>query len=71
MRRSDLATGIHVDPGYYVLDGDEGDPRALVVQGPFPLGDQGQVQARAWGEQLAKRTGRPMSLVVVMDLPQS
>lgn len=71
MRRKDLAGGQHIDPGYYILDGAEGDPEALVVQGPFPMTPAGRVQAERWGEQCAKRIGHGVSLVQVIPIPGS
>lgn len=69
MRRSDLATAIHIAPGLYVVDGDEGDPDGIIVNGPLPDGDDGRVVALELCAQLHRRTGRPASLVLVANLP--
>ena len=69
MRRKDLATGVHIAPGLYLVDGDEGDPEGLIVGGPFPDSETGRVAAMALAEQLHRRTRRPASVTLVADVP--
>lgn len=69
MRRKDLHTNTNLAPGVYLLQGDEGDPEALVVQGPFPDTIEGKRTAGILGEQLTARTRVPHSLVMILNLP--
>lgn len=69
MRRADLTTAENIKPGLYVVDGDEGDPAGLIVGGPYPDTDVGRAIVGTLAGQLARRTGRPASWVVVVDLP--
>jgi hypothetical protein len=68
VRRKDLSTGVHVDEGIYLLHGDESDPEARVVGGPYPNTTEGKQAATIRGEQLARRA-RTISLVLVQGLP--
>lgn len=68
MRRKDLDTATNVNPGLYLVDGDEGDPDGIIVNGPFKDTEAGRVDLAILAEQLHKRTGRPASMVLVVDL---
>jgi hypothetical protein len=69
MRRKDLETGIHLAYGIYLAQGEEADPEARIVQGPFPNTAEGKRTAEILGAQLAKRTGGAYCLVAVIELP--
>lgn len=71
MKRSDLDSADNIDPGIYLLDGEEGDDTARVVGGPFPNTDDGKALVAVLAEQLARRTGRPACWVLVVDLPRA
>lgn len=68
MKRRDLEDGHHLAPGIYLLQGEEKDPEARVVQGPFPNTEEGKRAAGILGEQLSKRTRSAHCLVAVIDL---
>lgn len=70
MKRKDLNDGILIDPGIYLLQGEENDPEARVVKGPFPNNDEGKAAARSIGEQLSARGGGAHCLVAVIELPR-
>lgn len=69
MRRRDLESADHIAPGLYVVDGDEGDPAGVIVNGPLPDSADGRIVALELCAQLHRRTGRPASLVLVASLP--
>lgn len=68
MRKRDLASSDNIAPGIYLLDGEEGDPDARVVGGPYPNTDDGKLTVAALAEQLARRTRRPACWCLVTDL---
>lgn len=70
MKRKDLSDGILIAEGIYLLQGEENDPEARVVQGPFPNNEDGKRTATILGEQLAQRTRGAYCLVTVLDLPK-
>lgn len=70
MKRKDLNEGILIAPGIYLCQGEEKDPEARVVQGPFPNTEEGKRIATRLGEQLAARTRGAYCLVAVLDLPR-
>ena len=69
MRRRDLESADHIAPGLYVVDGDEGDPDGIIVNGPMPDSGDGRTVALALAAQLHRRTGRPASVALVVNLP--
>lgn len=69
MRRKDLLSNGNIAPGLYLLQGDEGDPEARVVLGPFPATEQGRRTLTIQGEQMAARTRSVYSLAAVVELP--
>lgn len=68
MRRKDLDGSARIAPGIYIIDGDEGDPMGLVVHGPILDCEGGRDTALVLCHQLSRRTGRPASTVLVVDL---
>lgn len=70
MRLKDLQEGHNIDDGIYVVDGEEGDPRSLIVGGPYPKDDAGRLVAAQIAQQVAARTGRPACTVNVTSLPR-
>lgn len=69
MRRKDLDTATNVNPGLYLVDGDEGDPEGVIVNGPLPDSADGRIVALELCAQLHRRTGRPASVALVVNLP--
>lgn len=69
MRRKDLATAENIAPGLYLVDGDEGDPEGRIVGGPFPDTEAARLDLGILASQLAARTRRPASMVLVANLP--
>lgn len=69
MRRSDLKSSDHVEPGIYILDGDPDDDAAFVLQGPFPDTAEGRRQANAISTQIAARRRCTVSIDLVVPPP--
>lgn len=61
MRRSELDL---CNPGYYIVDGDVGDPDGFVICGPIPSSTEAEVLAA----QYAVRLKRVMTISQVLEL---
>jgi hypothetical protein len=70
VKRKDLETGILVDPGLYLIDGEEDDPEGRVLQGPFPDTAEGRNAAEILGQQYLDRGRRVVTLCKVVELPR-
>ena len=72
MRRKDLASSAHIDPGWYLIDGEPGDPEGRLVGGPFapgPEGSEGHRDATEVARQFTRRTKKPCTITLVIDMP--